>query len=107
MSVTDAFSKYSLEEPILFIKDLWMNKIFPAGTSNKKKIAFLTLGATVALVCRTVYRIYHVPRSLRHIPSVNYFHLIRSILRREDATTRTRTVFAPAMKKGNGVYLVR
>ncbi|ORZ22410.1 cytochrome P450 [Absidia repens] len=82
-----------------------MNKLFPVGTSNKKKAVLLSLGATVALICRAIYRIYYVPRSLRHIPSVGYFRLIRSILRREDATTRARTVYGPAIKKGNGIYL--
>lgn len=107
MPIVNALQTFSYEEPINLIKDIWLNRLFPAGTSNRKKAALLTLGATIALVCRTMYRLYRVPRSLRHLPSVGYIAMLRSILRRDDATRRAMTIFQPAMKKGNGVFLVK
>ncbi|KAI8339869.1 cytochrome P450 [Chlamydoabsidia padenii] len=107
MSITNALQTYNFQEPIHFIKDLWLNRLFPAGTSNRKKAVFLTLGATIALVCRVIYSLYLVPKSLRHLPSVPYHVMIGSFLRREDISSRVRSIFAPAMKKGNGVFVVR
>ncbi|KAI8342363.1 cytochrome P450 [Chlamydoabsidia padenii] len=66
---------------------------------------FLTLGATVALVSRLVYRLFYVPKSLRHLPCVNYYSFARSIVKNEDAVTRVRTVYNLAMKKGNGIFV--
>ncbi|SAL99978.1 hypothetical protein [Absidia glauca] len=103
MSLFVTSRSYSLENAADIIKNvcLQVNR-----TSNKRKALFLTLGATVALVIRSVYRLFRVPRSLRHLPSVNVIPLALSILKNEDASTRARTVFASAMKQGNGVFVV-
>lgn len=103
MSLFVTSRSYSLENAADIMKNvcLQVNR-----TSNKRKALFLTLGATVALVIRSVYRLFRVPRSLRHLPSVNVIPLALSILKNEDASTRARTVFATAMKQGNGVFVV-
>lgn len=103
MALPVRFGNGSLDSAVDVLKNvcLQVNR-----SSNKKKVLFLTLGATVALVVRSVYRLFRVPRSLRHLPSVNVIPLSLSILKNEDASVRARTVFASAMKQGNGVFVV-
>ncbi|KAI9307943.1 cytochrome P450 [Cunninghamella echinulata] len=93
-----------IERPYQFIQDLWLKKIFPVGTSNKNKV-ILTLSAAISLILtQRIYRLFRPPASLRHLPSVNFFKLAYSILKREDPAVRVRKVFGPAMKKGNGIF---
>ncbi|KAI8090035.1 cytochrome P450 [Halteromyces radiatus] len=105
--VSGTLIKSNYEVPLQMLKNIWQNtQLFPTGTSNKKKAVALTLGATVALVCRLVFTFCYVPRNLRHLPTVSWLRLFLSILKLEDATQRAKYVYGPAMKKGNGVYLI-
>ncbi|ORZ06033.1 cytochrome P450 [Absidia repens] len=77
------------------------------GTSYKRKAAYVTIGAAVVLLFRSIYGFYYVPKSLRHLPCVGYRELAYSIMKREDAATRARSVLGQAIKEKNGAFVAK
>ncbi|KAI8070672.1 cytochrome P450 [Gongronella butleri] len=93
------------QEPLRYLEQLWMHKLFPVGTSNRRK-AVLTISSAVGLlVCRHLYNLLHVPRNLQHLPAVSFFANFMSIIRPDPPLKRVQNVIGPALAKGNGVYI--
>ncbi|CAO3616489.1 unnamed protein product [Cunninghamella blakesleeana] len=93
-----------IEKPYQFIQDLWLKKIFPVGTSNNKKV-ILSLSAAISLyLIPRFYSLFRVPKSLRHLPHVNFLSVYWSIFNQRAPPERVGKVFGSAMKKGNGIF---
>ena len=69
---------------------------------------YIGIAAAVSIVWQQVYyRLFRVPKKLRHIPAIAFSKQIRALLRWEPVSSRTNTLVFPLLPKANGVYLVR
>ncbi|KAI9264720.1 cytochrome P450 [Sporodiniella umbellata] len=62
--------------------------------------------AILMLAFRKLYSFFRVPNNLRHIPTVSFFAMARSLLNSESPSERYRKITSHAIAKGNGFYLV-
>lgn len=68
---------------------------------------YIGVAAAVALVCQQVYyRIFRIPKNLRHIPAIPYGQQLKALRSDEALTSRTKRLVFPLLSKCNGVYLV-
>ncbi|CDS05604.1 hypothetical protein LRAMOSA08132 [Lichtheimia ramosa] len=69
---------------------------------------YIGVAAAVALVCQQVYyRIFRIPKNLRHIPAIPYGQQLKALRSDEALTSRTKRLVFPLLSKCNGVYLNR
>ncbi|KAI8070673.1 cytochrome P450 [Gongronella butleri] len=94
-----------LREPLRFLEVVLRHGVFPASTSTRRKVIVTISSAIGLMVCRQLYVLLHVPRHLQHLPAVNFFTTMRSILRGDPPLKRVQTALAPALAKGTGVYI--
>ncbi|KAI8139672.1 cytochrome P450 [Fennellomyces sp. T-0311] len=69
---------------------------------------YIGITAAVSIVCQQVYyRIFRIPKTLRHIPAISYWRQVRALMRNEPITPRTKRLVYPLLSKANGIYLNR
>lgn len=92
-----------------------MNSLISIYTTSFKRLLPLikdrpkTLCITAAILLvalQQIHSFFYVPKSIRSIPKVSYLSMAISFLYREGPPERLRRLKLPAMRKGNGFYLV-
>ncbi|KAH8555192.1 cytochrome P450 [Umbelopsis sp. PMI_123] len=73
---------------------------------NRSSPRTFIAAAVATFFSYTVYKMTHIPKNLRHIPSVPYWQYMRSLLSGEGIDVRARKFVLPMLAKSpNGLYL--
>ena len=89
------------------IAEFYAHYIQPQLKDDKKKATYIGSAIAVALLYKLYDRVFLPPKQLRHIPRLDYFTYIKSMLKGEDPLYQYRRYFAPLAAQGNGIYVVR
>lgn len=67
---------------------------------------FCITAAILLVTLQQIRSFFYVPKNIRSIPKVSYLSMAISFLYREGPAERLKRLKLPAMRKGNGFYLV-
>ncbi|KAL9537250.1 hypothetical protein MBANPS3_011945 [Mucor bainieri] len=73
--------------------------------SSQRKLACIGSAIVVVIMAHVYRKIALPPKAIRSIPRVNFFSFMRSVLSQEDPISQYRSLYAPLIAKGNGVYV--
>lgn len=88
------------------VHDFYQHYIVSGLRSDKKKLVGIGSAILLIILARFYRRVAVPPKALRAIPRVNFFSYMKSVLSHEDAIKQLRTLYAPLIAKGDGVYVV-
>ena len=88
------------------VHDFYQNYIVSGLRSDKKKVACIGSAILLIVLARLYRKAAVPPKGIRAIPRVNFFSYMKSVLSHEDAIKQLRTLYAPLIAKGDGVYVV-
>lgn len=72
---------------------------------RQSKISYVG-AAVLCLFVERAYSILRVPKDLRHLPSVGYLTMLKSILSKEPIDDRTNRLIRPLVENGAKAYMV-
>lgn len=81
-----------------------LEKLLPV-LQKKSKWSYIS-AAALLITIQQIYSYLHVPKKLRHIPSVSFLAMAMSYLRVESQADRFKRIIQPVVSKGNGIYVV-
>jgi hypothetical protein len=88
------------------VAELYERYIMPQVKGDIKKMAYIG-SAIAATLLYTLYRkIFLPPAALRKLPRVNMLSYVKSVMSKESAVDQLKSLYAPLIKQGNGLYVV-
>ncbi|KAI8391342.1 cytochrome P450 [Radiomyces spectabilis] len=71
---------------------------------ERRKWSYISVAISLYLAYK-VYKVFHVPATLRHIPAVPYWRMIKSYLAKDSPQMRLERLTLPVIRRSNGIYL--
>ncbi|KAL0082486.1 hypothetical protein J3Q64DRAFT_1850277 [Phycomyces blakesleeanus] len=88
------------------LQSLFVDFVQPQLVQRKKQAGVIFSAVVLVLCYNTINKIIYPPKSLRHIPHVNYIAYTRSQLRKQPASEQARELLLPLLAENNGFYAI-
>lgn len=86
--------------------EIYQDVIVSGGKSDKRKLACIGSAIAVVIMAHFYRKVALPPKAVRCIPRVSFLAYMKSVLSHEDPIQQLRSLYAPLIAQGGGVYTV-